>query len=73
MVGICEPGNMWYEIGMTSKVTLNPTKVADLPGSVEKDYAAWKQAKVARGLAQAKDRKTLIPAEQVWREFDLER
>ncbi len=58
---------------MTSKVTLNPTKVADLPGSVEKGYAGWKQSKVARGLTQAKDRESLIPAEQVWREFDLER
>lgn len=58
---------------MTSKVTRNPTKVTGEQGSVEKGYAAWKRAKVERGLKQAKDRDSLIPAQQVWREFDLER
>jgi hypothetical protein len=58
---------------MTAKVTVDPGKVADEPGSVEKGYAAWKRAKVERGLTQAKDRDSLIPAQQVWREFDLER
>jgi hypothetical protein len=58
---------------MTSKVALSPTKVAEAQGLPEKGYAAWKRKKVERGLTQAKDRDSLIPAEQVWREFDLER
>jgi hypothetical protein len=58
---------------MTAKVAVSPMKVADEQGSVEKGYAAWKRAKVERGLAQAKDRESLIPAQKVWREFDLER
>ena len=57
---------------MTSKVAQDPTKVTDAQGSVEKNYAAWKRAKVERGLKQAKDRDSLIPAQQVWREFNLE-
>lgn len=55
------------------KVALSPTKITDEQGSVEKGYPAWKRAKVERGLTQAKDRDSLIPAQQVWREFDLER
>ncbi|HEX4694938.1 hypothetical protein [Sphingomonas sp.] len=31
----------------------------------EPGYAAWKRAKVERGLAQAKDRSAMIPADQV--------
>lgn len=58
---------------MTSKVAQNTAKVTDEQGSVEKGYAAWKRAKVDRGLSQAKDRESLIPAQQVWREFDIER
>ena len=54
---------------MISKVSQNPTKVTNEQGSDEKGYAAWKRAKVERGLKQAKDRDSDIPAEQVWREF----
>lgn len=57
---------------MTSKVVSSPAKVADAQAPAEKGYAAWKRAKVERGLIQAKDREALIPAQQVWREFDLE-
>ena len=58
---------------MTAKVALSPTKDADEQGMAEKGYAAWKRKKVERGLTQAKDRDSLVPAQQVWREFDLER
>ena len=58
---------------MTAKVDLSPTKVADEQVSAEKGYAAWKRNKVERGLKQAKNRESLIPAQHVWREFDLER
>lgn len=58
---------------MTAKVAVTPTKVADNQESVEKGYDAWKRTKVERGLKQAKDRDSLVPAELVWREFDLER
>ncbi|MES2097657.1 MAG: hypothetical protein V4459_12940 [Pseudomonadota bacterium] len=35
---------------------------SDLPP--EQGYAAWKAAKIARGLAQARDRAAMIPVEQ---------
>jgi hypothetical protein len=35
-------------------------------------HAEWKHGKVMRGLAQAKDRKSLIPAKRVWRNLGLE-
>jgi hypothetical protein len=35
-------------------------------------HAAWKQAKVKRGLEQANDRASLIPADKVWRDLGLE-
>ncbi|WP_189338505.1 hypothetical protein [Sphingobium sp. SCG-1] len=40
-------------------------KVTDAPGATERSYAAWKQAKVARGLEQAKNGDAMIPFEQV--------
>jgi hypothetical protein len=36
---------------------------SDLPP--EQGYAAWKAAKIGRGLAQTKDRATMIPVERV--------
>lgn len=39
----------------------------------EPGYAAWKQAKVEKGLAQTADRSAMIPVEQVWRDLKLER
>ncbi|GLI97997.1 hypothetical protein [Sphingobium sp. BS19] len=47
-------------------------KVTETPGATERGYAAWKQAKVARGLEQAKNRDAMIPMEQVLRDFGLE-
>jgi hypothetical protein len=34
--------------------------------AVEPGYAAWKRAKIERGLEQARDRSAMIPVEQVW-------
>lgn len=39
----------------------------------ERGHAAWKRAKIERGLQQAEDRSAMIPAEQVWRDLGLER
>ncbi|CAN5202543.1 hypothetical protein BH11PSE5_BH11PSE5_13510 [soil metagenome] len=47
-------------------------KVTDTLCLTERGYAAWKQAKVARGLEQAKGRDAMIPLEQVLRDFGLE-
>jgi hypothetical protein len=41
-------------------------------GPKEPGYDAWKRAKIERALASSKDRRNLIPAEQVWRELGLE-
>ena len=35
----------------------------------ERDYDAWKRAKIERGMAQARDRSMMIPIEQVLREL----
>jgi hypothetical protein len=48
-------------------------KLADTGGSVERGHAAWKRAKIERGLAEAQDRSRLIPAEQLLRELGIER
>ena len=40
-------------------------KLDDDIGVTERGYDAWKRAKVERGLAQAKNRAAMIPAEQV--------
>ena len=37
-------------------------------GPVDRGYDGWKRAKVQRGLVQARDRSTMIPAEQVLRD-----
>lgn len=39
----------------------------------ERGYAMWKRAKVGRGLEQAQNRSSLIPMEQILREFGIER
>ena len=43
-------------------------KAADSDEPVAPGHAAWKQAKVKRGLEQASDRASLIPADKVWRD-----
>lgn len=39
--------------------------------ATEPGYAAWKRAKIERGLAQARDRSAMIPVEQVWLDLTL--
>lgn len=39
----------------------------------EPGYDSWKRRKIESAKAQARDRESLIPAEQVWRDLGLER
>lgn len=48
-------------------------KLRETGGAPERGYADWKRAKIERGMEQAKDRAKMIPAEQVLRDFGLER
>jgi hypothetical protein len=41
-------------------------------GAPERSYADWKRAKIECGLEQAQDRSTMISAEQVIRDFDMQ-
>lgn len=53
--------------------TIPPTyKIADTGEAVERGHAAWKREKIERGLKQAKDRASLIPADTIWRDLGLE-
>ena len=55
------------------KPALDPReKIAESDTSFEQGHAAWKRAKVERGLAQAKDRKAMIPVERILRDFKLD-
>lgn len=47
--------------------------IAEIGGAGEPGYAAWKRAKVERGLAQSRDRAAMIPIEQAWRALSIER
>lgn len=61
-----------YMSGM--KPAIDPRdKVEDADAPAERGYVAWKRAKVERGMAQAQDRATMIPVEQVLRDLKLER
>ncbi len=60
-----------YRAGVTKAA---PTNEALNSGAEhEPGYAAWKRAKVERGLAESEDRDAMIPAAQVWRDLGLER
>ncbi|MBO9670391.1 MAG: hypothetical protein J7485_07735 [Sphingobium sp.] len=48
-------------------------KIRETDGASERGYADRKRAKIERGLEQSKDRAKMIPAEQVLRDFGLER
>ena len=48
-------------------------KISEADAPVERGYAVWKQAKIERGLEQARDRGAMIPIEQVLRDLKLER
>ncbi len=39
----------------------------------EPGYAAWKRAKIERGLEQSRDRAAMISVDQIWRDLTLER
>lgn len=55
------------------KPALEPRdKVAETNAPAEHGHAAWKRAKVERGLAQAKDRDAMIPVERILRDFKLD-
>lgn len=41
-------------------------------GSPEADYGVWKRAKIEVGMAQAKDRAAMIPAEHIWSDLQLD-
>ncbi|HEU0065611.1 MAG TPA: hypothetical protein VFQ57_00055 [Sphingomonas sp.] len=43
-------------------------KLEDAAGAIDGGYAAWKRAKIERGLAQSQDRDALIPIEQLLRD-----
>lgn len=47
-------------------------KLTEQEGSAP-GYAAWKRAKIERGLAQSRDREAMISVEQLWRDLKLER
>jgi len=48
-------------------------KIEEEGALAEPGYDAWKRRKVERAKAQADDRASLIPAEEVWRDLGLER
>ncbi|MEG8043496.1 hypothetical protein QP164_12480 [Sphingomonas sp. LR59] len=47
---------------------IGPTKSAQ---KAQRDYDAWKRAKIERGMVQARDRSMMIPIEQVLRELTV--
>ena len=47
-------------------------KLPDDGKVIEPGYTAWRRAKIKRGLAQARDRSSMIPVEQVWRDLKRE-
>ena len=48
-------------------------KLRETGGAPERGHADWKRAKIERGIEQAKDRTKMNSAEQVLRDFGLER
>lgn len=51
---------------MKTAPTPSAYKTADQPGEPERGNEVFKRAKVERDLAEARDRKAMIPAERVW-------
>lgn len=60
-------------IGRMKRGALHLDQQAGDGASEEAGYAAWKRAKIEKGLAQCADRDAMIPVEQVWQDFKLER
>jgi hypothetical protein len=38
--------------------------------NLDPDYRAWKDQKIRHALAQSQDRSAMIPADEVWSEFE---
>jgi hypothetical protein len=57
---------------MTTKANVPALKISDTEEPKSSGYDAWKRKKIRAGLDQAKDRTSLTPADQVWRELGLE-
>ena len=57
---------------MKSTEAIPSFKISEQDSSPEVSYEAWKRKKIVKGLAQTKDRASMIPADQVWRELGLE-
>jgi hypothetical protein len=57
---------------MATKAFPSAHKIADTDEPTARGHAAWTRLKIEKGLEQAKDRSTLIPAETVWRDLGLE-
>lgn len=62
-----------YNFKMATKSALSEFKTAESGEPIERGHVKWKREKVIRGLEQAKDRNSMIPAERVWRNLGLER
>lgn len=51
---------------------MDTMKATTIPAEkIEPGYRAWKREKIERAKAQAGDRASMIPAEQVWRDLGL--
>ena len=58
---------------MATKSVPPEFKIAETGEPIELGHSKWKREKVSRGLEQATDRDSMIPAERVWRNLGLER
>jgi hypothetical protein len=47
-------------------------KIVDTDEPVVRGHVAWKNRKINKGIEQAKDRASMIPADTVWRDLGLE-
>lgn len=54
-----------YSFAPMKPLTDPRLKTDETDGPIARGYAAWKRAKVERGLAQAQDRGAMIPVEQI--------
>jgi hypothetical protein len=61
-----------YLTSMKATISTSSYTIADTDEPSAPRHAEWKQAKVKRGLEQANDRASLIPADKVWRDLGLE-
>ena len=60
-------------IRIEDRETLEDHRKPAAKASDDPEYAAFKDAKVKRGLAQSRDRKGLLPAHKGWERLGLER